>query len=478
MSRFALVVAISLGVILGGNAVANAGSVTFSILAQVPLASEATLLSAVDFTGDGVSDAVLFLPGASTLSLYPGNGSGFQAPIPVAVSGTPISVATGDLNEDGLIDLVVGENGGLVEVFGPDGLGGYVLLDSVSTGSGAPAVVLAQLDDDDHLDLAVAVNALMIPGGGVAVYQGTGLGTFPIASGFSAANEVTALLAEDFDGDSDIDLMVGISPFAGFSSVDLHLNDGLGNFGTGSTAATGFGGTFAAADFNNDGLMDFATSVFNFFCFNNVEVYLNQPSGGFVFTQALPTACGPYRVLADDFDDDGNMDVVYSDGGDFVPAVNGIPIGLGDGTGAFTLCPFAPTAALSLSSPLVGRFDGDDLPDLLATSIFITDLIVYRNDTVVVSTFERGDANADGLFNIADAIFSLTSLFVGGSPAPTCLDAADANDDGAFDVADAVFSLSSLFVSGSPSPPAPFGACGIDPTSGDPLGCGAFAACP
>ncbi len=91
--------------------------------------------------------------------------------------------------------------------------------------------------------------------------------------------------------------------------------------------------------------------------------------------------------------------------------------------------------------------------------------------------FCRGDANADGGFDIADAIYTLAALFVPGSPVLTCVDAADSNDDGSFDISDAIYSLSAQFVSGAPVLSAPFGACGIDPTT-DTLDCAAFAPCP
>ncbi|MFN0060834.1 MAG: dockerin type I repeat-containing protein [Planctomycetota bacterium] len=91
--------------------------------------------------------------------------------------------------------------------------------------------------------------------------------------------------------------------------------------------------------------------------------------------------------------------------------------------------------------------------------------------------FRRGNVNADGAFNIADAIFALSSLFQPGSPQPICRDAADANDDGLFNIADAVSMLGTLFVPGSPTPPPPFTACGPDPTA-DTLDCVSFPPCP
>ncbi|MCA8958984.1 MAG: hypothetical protein KDC38_00665, partial [Planctomycetes bacterium] len=101
-------------------------------------------------------------------------------------------------------------------------------------------------------------------------------------------------------------------------------------------------------------------------------------------------------------------------------------------------------------------------------------------DTVSISPdgvhFTRGDANADGSFDISDAVKVLDYLFVPGSTAPTCLDAADCNDDGGVDISDAVYVLSTLFTSGPPIPaPHPF--CGPDPTT-DALGCASFPPCP
>ena len=77
------------------------------------------------------------------------------------------------------------------------------------------------------------------------------------------------------------------------------------------------------------------------------------------------------------------------------------------------------------------------------------------------SQFVRADGNQDGLFNIADPVFTLSFLFPAGAP-PTvdCFDALDANDDGLLNIADAVFKLSVLFPTGPPpSVSAPFPNC-------------------
>ncbi|MFN0060784.1 MAG: dockerin type I repeat-containing protein [Planctomycetota bacterium] len=100
-------------------------------------------------------------------------------------------------------------------------------------------------------------------------------------------------------------------------------------------------------------------------------------------------------------------------------------------------------------------------------------LIAGASSTLTAADFVRGDVNADGSFNIADAVSGLSYLF-GGGPLG-CADALDSNDDGATNIADPILILSALFSAG-PSPAAPFPACGPDPTL-DGLDCATFDAC-
>ncbi len=89
--------------------------------------------------------------------------------------------------------------------------------------------------------------------------------------------------------------------------------------------------------------------------------------------------------------------------------------------------------------------------------------------------FVRGDSNADGKIDVADAVATLSYLFAGGSV--VCLEACDSNDDGGVDIADAVYVLGYLF-GGAPAPAEPFPDCGSDPTAEDPpLGCEEFPPC-
>jgi hypothetical protein len=86
---------------------------------------------------------------------------------------------------------------------------------------------------------------------------------------------------------------------------------------------------------------------------------------------------------------------------------------------------------------------------------------------VSAAPFKRGDANANGKVDVADAVTILSHLFLGKMRA--CEDALDISDNGKIDIADAVRLVGYLF-GGSPRPPEPFLECGDDPTL-DALDC-------
>ena len=108
--------------------------------------------------------------------------------------------------------------------------------------------------------------------------------------------------------------------------------------------------------------------------------------------------------------------------------------------------------------PFTGEAAGEAMKELIITG----------------ARFNRGDANADDVLDVADAVFTLSYLFA-SSAAPACEDAADANDDGTLDIADAIAVLGHLFA-GAGDLPEPFGDCGVDPTA-DALECSSYEPC-
>ena len=89
-------------------------------------------------------------------------------------------------------------------------------------------------------------------------------------------------------------------------------------------------------------------------------------------------------------------------------------------------------------------------------------------------SYRRGDCNDDSVIDIADGIFILNFLFLGGESG-SCFDSCDTNADLAVDVSDPLFLFSYLLLKG-PLPPAPFPDCGV--AAGVEVDCAAFNSCP
>ncbi len=113
---------------------------------------------------------------------------------------------------------------------------------------------------------------------------------------------------------------------------------------------------------------------------------------------------------------------------------------------------------------------------LQASDSEASDHIIFCTDFRPAATgplFMRGNCNADGGFNITDAVYALGALF-GSLGSVPCEAACDGNGDELFDVADPIYCLSYLFAQGPP-PPSPFPSCGANPVG---LECDEFRACP
>ncbi len=102
-----------------------------------------------------------------------------------------------------------------------------------------------------------------------------------------------------------------------------------------------------------------------------------------------------------------------------------------------------------------------------------TALLLWSGFATAQDAFRRGDATRDGRIDVADGVHIALAVLPGGVTLG-CPDAADVDDNGAILTTDASLLLGFLFL-GGPSPPAPFAACGPDPTL-DALAVCAYAA--
>lgn len=91
--------------------------------------------------------------------------------------------------------------------------------------------------------------------------------------------------------------------------------------------------------------------------------------------------------------------------------------------------------------------------------------------------FVRGDANATGEVDIADAIRTISLVLLRTDLPNLCNDAVDANDSGGLDLSDAIYLLNYIFVAGPAVPDPGVARCGFD-RSQDEINCEAYAVCP
>jgi len=116
-----------------------------------------------DFKGDGAQGLAVANDWGSNVTVLLGNGSGgfTAAPgSPFAVGASPISVAAGDFNGDGIVDLAV-TNGGdnTVTVLLGNGSGGFTAARSpFPVGTNPNSVVVGGFNGDGKLDVATANN--------------------------------------------------------------------------------------------------------------------------------------------------------------------------------------------------------------------------------------------------------------------------------------------------------------------------------
>ncbi|MFQ6002230.1 MAG: dockerin type I repeat-containing protein [Candidatus Zixiibacteriota bacterium] len=102
------------------------------------------------------------------------------------------------------------------------------------------------------------------------------------------------------------------------------------------------------------------------------------------------------------------------------------------------------------------HIDSVDLGDTAQAQITI-ECNVPENPVGVIPVFVytiliRGDANCDGKIDIADVIYLINYLFMGGPP-PLSFVQGDANADQNIDIADVVYLINYLFTGGPPPPP-------------------------
>lgn len=385
-----------------------------------------------DFNNDGIPDLAVANPGDNNVTILLGNGDGtFGAghtygttPFGIGQTQTPISIAVGDYNSDGNLDLAVttvptGFLSGLGGLLSGNAGGGVSILlgkgDGTFTGGGPfnnpnnfgtngnlPSSIATgrfNTSKDQNLDLVVT----NLNSANVSIMLGDGSGNFNQASNspMGVGNNPTSAAVGDFNGDGKPDLAVAN---ADDGTVSILLGNGDGTFTPSSTVNVGVRPVFVvAADFNGDGILDLAVANYSS---DTVTVLLGNGQGSFSTGSVLSAGRHPISLGVADFNGDGKKDLIVANrAGNLVSAL------LGNGDGTFA-APQHIAVDISPQSLALADFNRDSQTDFVAVSGAknVVTVMLSKSDLVppVTSASASPPPNGNG-WNNAPVSVTLTS---------------------------------------------------------------------
>ena len=373
--------------------------------------------------GGGTSNPAFFevTPSSSTIAL--------NTPIGLAAGSGPLSVAVGDFNGDGKLDLAV-TNGSSnnVSILLGNGDGSFQTHVDYPTGAQPTSVEVGDFNGDGKLDLAITnQNCALVPcgPGSLSILLGKGDGTFEPAVNYATGSAPYGVAVADFNRDGKQDLVVANS---NESDISVLLGNGDGTFQTEVKYNTGSipnPAGVAVGDFNGDGHLDLA--VADFACpggaagCGSVSVLLGNGDGTFKAAVNYAAGAQPISIAVGDFNRDGKLDLAVANNSNSSVSVL---LGNGDGTFKAAVNYSVPSDAVSVA---VGDFNGDGKLDLAVAVFYSTCVSVFlgKGDGTFAAgvnyvagtnpnSIALGDFNGDGRIDVAvaDSGGTLVSLLL------------------------------------------------------------------
>ncbi len=355
---------LSVSVLLGN------GDGSFENVPHFVAGSRPSSVAVADVNGDSRLDLVVANEGTcclysdSSVSVLLGNGDGtFQAARFFSAGGRPMSVAVGDVNGDGRLDLAVAnaltDN---VSVLLGNGDGSFQNARNFATGRFPSSVAVGDVNGDTRLDLAVANNGTR----NVSVLLGNGNGSFQNARNFPTVTPPWSLVMADLNTDGRLDVVVTDSE----ASVGVLLGNGNGTFRAIEHFVAGsLPYSVAVADVNTDGRLDIITTNR---ISNNVGVLLGNGDGSFEAVRWFAAGSRPSAVAVWDVNGDGRLDLTV------VAGTARVLLGNGDGTFQTTTVSYvAGAGAIALAA---ADFNGDGFRDLAVANSGSNNVSFLQND--------------------------------------------------------------------------------------------------
>ena len=256
-----------------------------------------------DLDGDGMSDFIVGAPQAGTSDqgaafVYPGtpNTLGIESSDILTPSGTPTFVASGDLNNDGLPDVVTVSTAlDRISIFLTAADGSLQAPINKAAGDGPNSVALGDFDLDGDQDLAV----LAAKDKTILLFRNNGSGGLSKKGVLKTGKKPISLQSTDFTGDGRVDLVVA---YQSTDQVALFANNNSSNFKTKFNKAKKFSvgdnpTQIVAARLNPDNAVDMLVLNKNS---QDISVLLNNGNGTFTAKPSIPTEGATVKLAAAD----------------------------------------------------------------------------------------------------------------------------------------------------------------------------------
>jgi hypothetical protein len=291
-------------------------------------------ISIGDVNGDGLPDAAVVGTTTNLISVL------LQNPLQRGVFFTaehytcgpqPYSVAMGDLNGDGLVDLavVVGAPGGVAVLFqDKENPGKFLPAVNMNIGAAGGSVAIADLNGDGRADMVVAashLNSIV-----VLIQDPLHAGTFLPAVTYGAGLQPISVIAADLDGDGLSDLVVANmgSQEGGFgAAISVLLQDPAQRgvfFPARNYTVPNGARAVAAGDLNGDGRPDLVVVSQPAATSSTVSIFLQDGAQPRTFVAQPGYVAGDSLsdfIALGDLNGDGRLDIIINGPTDGRPVV-------------------------------------------------------------------------------------------------------------------------------------------------------------